>query len=166
MNFTQDQINEKAVTLAYRGAKLSAKLLQKILKKLLVELETAGKKMSAPKSYHGKQTVKQLAGQNAGLTNIEITDANIKSFEPVARKYGIDFALKKDASETPPKWLVFFKARDADAMTAAFKEFTAKAVKRSAPEKPSLLAALKQAKALAAQLATDKVKNKDRGLER
>jgi hypothetical protein len=162
---TQDQVNEKSITLVIKGAKLTGKLLQKALKKLLGELQRAEKRLVAPKSYKGKQTVKQLAGQNAGLTNIEITDANIKSFEPVARKYGIDFALKKDASETPPKWLVFFKARDADAMTAAFKEFTAKAMKHNAPEKPSLLASLKKAKELAATLATDKVKNKDRGME-
>jgi len=162
---TQDQINEKMISLVIKGNKITAKLLYKALTKLLAELEKQGKKMVAPKTYKGKQSVKDLVRQGAGVTNIEITDANIKAFEPYARKYGIDFALKKDATETPPKWLVFFKARDADAMTAAFKEFTAKAVKRTGPEKPSLLNALKQAKELAAKLVVDKVKNKDRGME-
>ena len=161
----QDQINEKSVTLIVRGSKMTADLFAKALKKLLAEMEKAKNKATAPKCYQGKQTVKQLVEQGAGVTNIEITDANIKSFEPIARKYGIDFALKKDATENPPKWLVFFKSRDADAMTAAFKEFTDKAVKRTNNKKPSLLAALKQAKALAATLVTDKVKNKDRGIE-
>ena len=55
-----------------------------------------------PKTHKGKQTVKQPVGQGAGVTNIEITDNNIKAFESVARKYGVDFALKKDAATNPP----------------------------------------------------------------
>lgn len=51
--------------------------------------------------------MKQLIGQNQGVSNIEITDSNIKSFERVARKYGVDFAVKKDRSVSPPKYLVF-----------------------------------------------------------
>ena len=74
----------------------------------------------------GKQTVAQLMDQKQGLTNIEITNRNIKSFERVANKYKIDFALKKDKSVDPPRYLVFFKAKDVDVMTAAFKEFSAK----------------------------------------
>ena len=161
----QDQINEKSVTLMIRGGKLTAKMLHDAIKKLMADMEKQAREADAPKTYHGKQTVKQLVGQNAGVSNIEITDANIKSFEPYARKYGIDFALKKDSAETPPKWLVFFKARDADAMSAAFKEFTAKAVNRDGPKKPSIMAELKEAVEQAAKLVTDKVKNKDRGIE-
>ena len=59
--------------------------------------------------------------QNAGVSNIEITEDNIKAFESTAKKYGIDFALKKDTTETPPRYLVFFKGRDADVLTAAFQ---------------------------------------------
>ena len=64
-------------------------------------------------------------------------DKNIKSFERVARKYGVDFALKKDPAQG--KYLVFFKARDADALNAAFAEYAGKSLNRSAQKKPSLL---------------------------
>jgi len=37
----------------------------------------------------------------------------------VARKYSIDYSLKKDKSVDPPKYLVFFRAKDVDVMTAA-----------------------------------------------
>ena len=67
-------------------------------------------------------------GQGDGVQNIEITDKNIKSFERVARKYGVDFALKKDPEQG--RYLVFFKARDADALNAAFAEYTAKTLNR------------------------------------
>ena len=39
--------------------------------------------------------------QNAGVSNIEITKDNIKAFESTAKKYGIDFALKKGHDGNP-----------------------------------------------------------------
>ena len=44
---------------------------------------------------------------------------NIKAFESTAKKYGIDFALKKGSIDR--HYLVFFKGRDADVLTAAFQ---------------------------------------------
>ena len=105
----QDEINEKVVALSVKGAKLTAEMLQKAIKAMLAQA-----KKQQEKQPHGKQTLKQLAKQNAGLSNIEITEGNIKAFEQTAKKYGIDFALKKDSTETPPRYLVFFKGRDAD----------------------------------------------------
>ena len=120
---------------------------------------------AAPEKPTGKQTVKQLIGQNQGVSNIEITDSNIKSFERVARKYGVDFAVKKDRSVSPPKYLVFFKGRDADALTAAFREYTAKEVKWASQDKPSVLEQLRALKAKVLSLTPDKSRNKDKGLE-
>lgn len=157
----QDEINEKVVALSVKGAKLTAEMLQKAIKAMLAQA-----KKQQEKQPHGKQTLKQLAKQNAGLSNIEITEGNIKAFEQTAKKYGIDFALKKDSTETPPRYLVFFKGRDADALTAAFKEFSAK--KLTQEQKPpirKLIVSLKE-KAAALNTQRDKVKNKDRGIAR
>jgi hypothetical protein len=153
----QEQINEKTVALTIKSTRLTGRLLAKVMRAALRKMKQA---RDAPP--HGRQTLKQLAKQNAGLSNIEITNRNIKSFEPYARKYGIDYALKKDASVTPPKWLVFFKGRDADAMTAAFSEFSAKTLKRNAA-RPSVLAQLNKFKELVKNTVIDRVKNKDRG---
>jgi hypothetical protein len=73
----------------------------------------------------------------------------------------IDYAIRKDASEVPPRYIVFFKAKDADAMTAAFKEYSAKVLKKQQTRK-SVLAELHKAVAIAASLpqkAVDHVKN-------
>lgn len=153
----QEHVNEKTVALTVRGAKMTGRLLAKAMNHALRRMKQA---RDAPPQ--GKQTLKQLAKQNAGLSSIEITNQNIKSFEPYARKYGIDFALKKDASVTPPKWLVFFKGRDVDAMTLAFAEFSAKTLKRSTA-KPSILAQLNRFKELVKNTVLDRVKNKDHG---
>lgn len=153
----QDEINEKVVALSVKGAKLTAEMLQKAIKAMLAQA-----KKQQEKQPHGKQTLKQLAKQNAGLSNIEITEGNIKAFEQTAKKYGIDFALKKDSTETPPRYLVFFKGRDADALTAAFKEFSAKKLVRD--KKPSirkLLSKLKET-AQSRNAQRDKVKDKDK----
>ena len=117
----QDEVNEKTIALYIKTGKLTAQTLQKAMKAIL----SKGKKQLS-KPPQGKQSVKQLMKQNAGVSNIEITEGNIKAFESTAKKYGIDFALKKDATESPPRYLVFFKGRDADVLTAAFKEFSAK----------------------------------------
>ena len=93
------------------------------------------------------------------------TGTNIKSFERTANKYGIDYALKKDTSEQPPRYLVFFKGRDVDVMTQAFKEFSAKTVKQK--EKQSLKQKLSRSReqSKAQHKEKVKVKTKDRGVE-
>lgn len=158
----QDEVNEKTIALSIKATKLSAKLLQKAMKFMLSQMKEQLEKQATP---HGKQTLKHLMKQNAGVSNIEITDGNIKAFESTAKKYGIDFALKKDNTETPPRYLVFFKGRDADALTAAFKEFSAK--KLSQEKKPSIRKLLSTMKEKAAAKNTERVKvnKKDRGIE-
>ena len=54
--------------------------------------------------------------------------------------YGIDFAINKDKSVVPPKYMVFFKAQDSDALTAAFQEYSASVLQKG--KKPSVLAHL------------------------
>ena len=155
----QDEINEKTVALYIKTGKLTAEVLQKAIKKLLSQTKKELDRQAIP---HGKQTLKQLMKQNTGVSNIEITKDNIKAFESTAKKYGIDFALKKDAAETPPRYLVFFKGRDADALTAAFKEFSAK--KLTQDKKPSIRKALAAFREKAKELnaSRQQTKHKDR----
>ena len=153
----QEEVTQKTIAFSIKSAKLTIQVLQAAARKFL-ETQNKGK----TKLHHGKQTLKQLMKQNAGVSSIEITDSNIKAFESTAKKYGIDFALKKDATESPPRYLVFFKGRDADVLTAAFKEFSAK--KLTQEKKPSirkLLSTLKEA-AQGRNAERAKVKNKDR----
>ncbi len=155
----QEEITQRVVTLSIRMSKATAKLTEKALQKAIKMMLDA-----AHKPKRGKQTMRQLMKQNAGVSNIEITDANIKAFESTAKKYNIDFSLKKVKGEQTC-YLVFFKGRDADVMTAAFQEFSAKKLNRD--KKPSIRKALAAAKDKAKQLNTarDKVKKIDRGRE-
>ena len=161
----QDEVNTKVVAIAIKGGRITAEVLKKALAKFIEEIEKAEKQASQPKIYRGKQSIKHLVEQNAAISNIEVTDGNIKSFERTANKYGIDYALKKDTSEQPPRYLVFFKGRDVDVMTQAFKEFSAKTVKQK--DKPSLKQKLSRSREQSKALHKEKVKvkTKDRGVE-
>ena len=153
----QEEVEQRTVTLAINTSKMTANVLKAAISKYLAYRKE--KKREGPVKPCGKQSVKQLVGQNQGVSNIEITDRNIKDFERIARKYGVDFALKKDKTGDIPKYLVFFKARDADALTAAFKEYTAKTDRKK--ERPSVLQKLRKFKEAAVDIATPKVRKKE-----
>lgn len=153
----QEEVEQRTVTLAISTSKMTANVLKSAISKYLAYRKEKAKQ--GPVKPCGKQSVKQLVGQDQGVTNIEITDKNIKDFERIARKYGIDFALKKDKTGDIPKYLVFFKARDADALTAAFKEYTAKTDRKK--ERPSVLKKLRKFKEVAADIDTPKVRKKE-----
>ena len=93
----QEEVSQRTVALCVEATKLSAGMLQQAMKKVLDEMQkgVTGRKT---KLHHGKQTLRQLMKHNTGFSNIEITDQNIRAFSATAKKYGIDFALKKDTS--------------------------------------------------------------------
>ena len=157
----QEEVESRTVTLAISTTRMTANVLKSAISKYLAyrKEKKVEKARAGPVKPCGKQTVKQLVGQNEGVANIEITDRNIRDFDRVARKYGVDYALKKDKSGETPKYLVFFKARDGDALTAAFKEYTAKTERKK--ERPSVLQTLRRLKEQAATIDTPKVRKKE-----
>jgi hypothetical protein len=151
----QDDVNNKTVALSIKGAKITGRMLAKAMQAFL-------KKAREPTavSHHCKQSVKTLTKQGASLSSIEITGNNIGTFKRTARKYNVDFALKRDDSADPPRHIVFFKAKDADALTAAFSEYSKTVLKTKA--KPPLLVKLDKFKKLAKSLAAP-VKHRSKG---
>jgi hypothetical protein len=156
MSMEHEHLNEKSVALYIKAGKLTGRVLAQAMREFLKK----AREPTPPK--HGKQSVKSLTKQGASLTNIEISGENIGDFKKTARKFNVDFALKRDDSETPPKWLVFFKAKDADALTAAFNEYSKITLKRQKSKEPSLLSVLQKAKELVGQI-TSPTKTRQRG---
>ena len=149
----QEEVEQRVVTLIVDCSKLTEQALMDALRKVLQKL----KEEKQNKQPHGKMNVKQLAAQNKGMQSIEVTDKNIGSFTKIARKYGIDFAPFK--AKDQDRYLIFFKAQDTDAMTAAFQEYTSKVVKKR--ERPSVLERLAQFKALIKAAVVDRTKKKE-----
>ena len=162
----QEEVENRTLTLVVSGTKFTGRLFKAAISKYMAhrrekKLEKQRSRES-PVTPKGKQTVKQLIGQNQGVSNIEINDPSIRDFERIARKYGVDYAVKKDRSASPPKYLIFFKARDADALTAAFSEYTQKKVKKAdRSERPSVLAKLAQFKELLKNTVVDRSRRKE-----
>ncbi len=158
----QEEVTQKVIALSVKMSKETARLTEAALKKVLDEFLKSYKN---PQIRHGKQTMRQLARQNTGISNIEITKDNIKGFESTAKKYGLDYSLKKIPGEQP-QYLVFFKGRDLDVMTSAFREFSAKKLNKD--KKPSIRKSLEAAKVKAKSLnaSREQTKKLDRGRDR
>ena len=148
----QEEVENRTVNLAISTTKLTGRALLSAFRKYL----QYRKSRKAEKSV-GEQTIGELLGQNQGASNIEIEKTDIQGFKKILGKYGIDYAITKDPSQIPNRYLVFFKARDGDAMTAAFKEYSASLMQKQ--RKPSVLQQLHKLKQLAASMPV-KVKQK------
>lgn len=146
----QEEVENRTVNLAISTTKLTGRMIVSGIRKGLNHLERRKVQKSRDPAIHGKQTVKQLLGQNQGATNVEIDKTGIKDFERLAKKYGVDFAVRKDKSVDPPRYIVFVRAKDADALDAICKEHQAMAMTKG--KKPSVLAQLKKFKELVAAL--------------
>ena len=163
----QDEVEDRAINLLIRTSELSLRTVMsagrtymahrdKVKNRKAVKKNAKKAEKALPK--RGRQKVSELVGQGQGVENIDVSKTDIKGFEVYARKYGIDYAVRKDISEDPPKYLVFFKAKDADAMTAAFNEYAAKALQKK--ERPSIRDLLRRMKERAAERSKNRVKEK------
>lgn len=158
----QEDIENKVVVLIENCTKLTASELRRALEKVLAQVKEAKagrgqKSVRQETEPRGKMTVKELAAKDKGMQSIEVNDKNIGSFNRIARKYGIDFAPFKIRGEN--RYLVFFKAPDADAMTAAFTEYTQKQVRKAS--RPSILQKLELFKAQVKHPKKEKTRHKE-----
>ena len=151
----QEEVEQKTFNIVVSTTKLTARTI--------LNAGKAAIQQQQEKIAGGKQSVRMLLRQNRGVSSVEISKTGIRDFERYAKKYGIDYAVRKDSSEVPPRYLVFFKAPDADAFNAAFKEYSASLLSKA--KRPSVLEKLHELVQAAAEL-TGKVRHKEqeRGL--
>lgn len=102
----QEEVTQKTIALSMKTGKLTAQVLQAALKKYLQH-----RAKSKNTLHHGQQSLKQLKKHGVALSNIEITEANIGAFKPCAKKYGVDFTLRKDKNTQPPHYVVISNPR-------------------------------------------------------
>ena len=149
----QEEIEQKTFNIMISTTKLSARTVLRAVK--------AAIRLYQSKASQGKQSVRTLLRR--GVSSVEISKTGIRGLERYAKKYGIDYAIRKDTSEVPPRYLVFFKAPDAEAFQSAFKEYSASLLNKD--KRPSVLARLQELVQAAAELP-GKVRHKEqeRGL--
>lgn len=160
----QEQVNEKTIALAIKSAKITTNEFRKII---ILYLNHRKQKRLAKKSTQTNQvgkktTLEKLTKKYDGLKSIEITDKNIKSFEKIAKKYNVEYALKKDTKTVPPTYFIFFKGKDLDIIDHAFKQYLKISLEKSKDKRPSLKKSLKEMAEKVKTLNKTKVKNKDK----
>ncbi|RHT95443.1 PcfB family protein [Clostridium sp. AM27-28] len=89
---------------------------------------------------HGKQSVRKLMGHGGDTNAIEVDTP--KLFDKVARKWGVDYAIRRVGDE---KYLLLFKARQADAITGCFAEYSRLELKRAKSRQTPIREQLRQA---------------------
>ena len=151
----QEEVEQKTFNIVVSTTKLTARTILNAGKAAIQQQQA--------KMAGGKQSVRMLLRQNRGVSSVEIDKTNIRGFERYAKKYGIDYAIRKDNSEMPPRYLVFFKAPDVEAFNAAFKEYSASLLSKT--KRPSVLEKLHELVQAATELP-GKVRRKEqeRGL--
>lgn len=102
---------EKTISFSVQAVKVTAELLKEMCRAFLD---------SPPK--HGKIRYGDIA-KSGKLESIEVTENNIGSFLDTARKYDIDYALKRDSSTSPPTYHVFFTTGHSENFRKAFAEY-------------------------------------------
>ena len=160
----QEDIESRTVALSVNAAKMPGQLFKTAVSKYLAYRKSKQRDKAVDVTPHGKQSVKQLIGQNQGVSTIESNDPHIREFDRIARKYGVDYAIKKVKDDDgKSKYVIFFKARDADALTQAFTEYTRKSAERE--KKPSVRAKLQELAEKVKNKVLERTKTKQRGQE-
>ncbi|MFR7819405.1 PcfB family protein [Candidatus Pseudoruminococcus sp.] len=102
---------EKTISFSVQAVRITADLMNEMCRTFL---------NSPPK--HGKVRYGDIA-KTGKLESIEVTENNIGSFLDTARKYDIDYALKRDSSTSPPTYHVFFTTGHSENFRKAFAEY-------------------------------------------
>jgi len=132
----QEDIERRAVAVSVTATKLTGRVIAKALSAALKKIQTELQEGRIPQ---GRQSVKKLMNHNVATNTIPL-DGDMKLFDRIARKFNVDYAIRKTG---PDKYLLFFKAGQADAITACFAQYSKRILGRNV-KPPSITGELKK----------------------
>ena len=145
-----EEISRSTIAISVRASKLTAR-------GLAYALGEAAKKIRKSQVPQGKQTVKQLL-RHGGEASAIYLPGRAKGFDRVARRWGVDYAIKRVEKG---KYLLFFKAKQVDAITGCFSEYSRRMMNRGRDRRVPLREQLKRAQ----ELVRDQPRQKERTKE-
>ena len=160
----QEEVEGKAITLILSGARLTGNVLRQAVGKFLRSQEGKGMIFKrAGQLKTGRQSIRSLRRHGEGLTDIDVNDKTMRGFKRIARKYGIEYSIKKVTGAEKPTYHVYFKAKDKDLMTKAMEEFAGKTVRltKKGKGKPSVIRKLRDFMEKVASLPRSTVRNRE-----
>lgn len=144
-----EDVSRRTIAVSIKTTKLTGRVLAQACLAVGRKIKKAHRARQTP---HGKQTVRQLMGHGAATNSIEVESP--KDFDRVARKWNVDYAFYQVA---PDKHLLFFKAGQADAITACFSEYSKRLLKRTKSTKAPIREQIKEAATEAARQPAQKL---------
>ena len=159
----QEEVNSKTVAISVQASKVSMQTMLKVAQAAIKDIENKKKEQKSKSLNKDNQITKKKMSVNEftqkydGLKTVEIDDSNIKSFEKYARKYNLEYALKKDKTTNPPTFVIFFKGKDTDMISRAFKEMIND---NMVTKKPSLIETLRKFSEKVPGINKDKTRHK------
>lgn len=145
-----EDISRRTIAVSVKASKLTARGLAYVVRGVGRKI---AKHHRAKQMPHGKQSVKKLMAHGASASSIELS-GDTKLFDRVARKWNVDYAFYQVA---PDKHLLFFKAGQADAITACFSEYSKRLLKRTKSTKAPIREQIKEAATEAARQPAQKL---------
>lgn len=145
-----EEISRSTIAISVRASKLTAR-------GLAYALGEAAKKIRKSQAPQGKQTVKQLLRHGGEASAIDLP-GRAKDFDRVARRWGVDYAIKRVEKG---KYLLFFKAKQADAITGCFSEYSRRMMNRGRDRRVPLREQLKRAQELVRNQPWQKERTKE-----
>ena len=136
-------MSRQTIAVSVKASKLTARALAYVVAAVGRKIAKEHRKAQTP---HGKQSVRKLMGHGGDTNAIEVDTP--KLFDKVARKWGVDYAIRRVGDE---KYLLLFKARQADAITGCFAEYSRLELKRAKSRQTPIREQLRQAEEAAAR---------------
>ena len=96
-------MSRQTIAVSVKASKLTARALAYVVAAVGRKIAKEHRKAQTP---HGKQSVRKLMGHGGDTNAIEVDTP--KLFDKVARKWGVDYAIRRVGDE---KYLLLFKAR-------------------------------------------------------
>ena len=134
----EEDVSRRTIAISVNAGKLTGRVLAHAVRAVGHKIR---KEVRAHQTPHGRQSVKQLMAHGAATNSIEITGAP-RDFDRVARKWSVDYAFYKTG---PEKYLLFFKAGQADAITACFFEYSRRVLEKGKDRRVPIREQLKRA---------------------
>jgi len=126
----QEDIERRTVAIAVSASKLTGRVLAAAVRAAMRQMQ---QQRENAKTLHGRQSVKKLMNHGVNTNTIPL-DGDTHLFDKMARKYNVDYSFRKTG---PQKYMLFFKAGQADAITQCFSEYSKRAMKKE--QRPSIL---------------------------
>lgn len=132
-----EDISRRTIALSIQTGKLTARALAWALRAAGRKIQ---KERQSHKTPHGRQSVKQLMKQGEATNSLPVEAP--REFDRVARRWNVDYAFYKNSDG---KYLLFFKSKQADAITACFGEYSRRVLDRPRARRVPILERMKRA---------------------